>query len=157
MVHLLRYMWIFMPLWLHAHACPHCKVPCQRFIPSWLQGRLQLSGGEHSPHQQHRASTEHTNHSATEAALKQNIFIFEDTGRASNLIIMQTVVHCYCVYVKYIKLLNDLKYNIVKVNIYFLLYVSVYKAKLQLLFDKTINNCWDLHEKHVVYCVDRIL
>ena len=38
---------------LHAHACPHCKMQRQRFIPSWIQGRLQLSGGEHSPQQQH--------------------------------------------------------------------------------------------------------
>ena len=60
-------MWTPMTLWLHAHACLQCKVPRQCFIPSWLQGRLQLSGGEHSLLQQHRLRTEHTNHSATEA------------------------------------------------------------------------------------------
>ena len=29
------------------------QVPRQRFISSWLQGRLQLSGGEHPQQEQH--------------------------------------------------------------------------------------------------------
>ena len=49
----LTHMWTPMNLSEHAHACLHCKEPRQRFISSWLQGRLQLSGGEHSQQRQH--------------------------------------------------------------------------------------------------------
>ena len=47
-----QHMWTPMTLWSLAHACLHCKVPRQRFIPSWPQGRLQLSGGEHPQQRQ---------------------------------------------------------------------------------------------------------
>ena len=49
-----------MALWLHAHARLHCKVhmPRQRFVPSWLQDRLQLSG----------ANTHHSNNTTTNRA-----------------------------------------------------------------------------------------
>ena len=51
------HMWTFMTLRLHAHAVRIAKCRVSVFSPTQPQGRMQLSGGEHSQHHQHRIRT----------------------------------------------------------------------------------------------------